>query len=109
MPGGPIDIFVDLDALSGVQQELTTLLSALTGIEDGEAAKADAVSMGSPAVAEAVQRFAVRWAEGRDAIVENLQACKNYAASAVAQYSQLESELSQAVAPTGATTAGGPP
>ena len=93
---GPVDVYVDLDALNSVQQELTTLLNALTGVDNGEAAKADAESMGSPAVADAVRRFASNWAEGRDAIVENLQACQRYAATAVEQYHQTENALSQA-------------
>jgi hypothetical protein len=98
---GPVDVYVDLDALNSVQQELTTLLNALTGVDNGEAAKADAESMGSPMVAAAVQRFAQNWAEGRDVIVENLQACQRYAASAVATYSQTEAALSQAGAAEG--------
>ena len=97
------ELFVDLDALDGVQRELTTLITALN--ELGACPAVDEGSLGSHDVAEAVDRFVKSWDDGRQHLVDSLQACQRFAQTAVEHYTQNENALQGALAP--ATAEGG--
>lgn len=94
-----VDIFVDIDELHRVYRELESLVTELDELASGPAAEVSAASMGSADVADAVHRFAQRWAEGRDRITENLRACLRYAATAAEQYARTEDGLRSAMVP----------
>jgi hypothetical protein len=98
MPSTAGELFVDLEALDGVQRELTVLINALN--ELGVRPAADGSSMGSEHVADAVHRFVTSWDSGRSHLLENLQACQRFAQTAVEHYTQTENALQSAMEPT---------
>ncbi len=97
MSGAEGELFVDLDALDGVQRELTTLITALN--ELGVRPAVDGRAMGSQDVADAVDRFVKSWDDGRQHLVESLQACQRFAQTAVEHYTKTENALQSAVEP----------
>lgn len=96
---GAVDLFVDITELDRVQQELSTLISALVELGSRNMVHADAASMGSQDVADALNRFVTSWDSGRQHITENLQACQKYAAMAAQAYSQTETALQGVLQP----------
>ncbi|MDN5854325.1 MAG: hypothetical protein L0K86_16025 [Actinomycetia bacterium] len=99
MTSGPIDLYVDLGELGRVQQELASLLSALTDLGGNTAVEPS--DIGSADVADAVRHFVSAWGDARNRIIENVRACQQLVAAAVSAYQQTDDGLRSVLQPTG--------
>ncbi|MCE3552389.1 hypothetical protein LWC33_13070 [Pseudonocardia sp. RS11V-5] len=88
----PGELFVDFDELGRIQQELSTLIGALSEL-GSRRAPLPGDEIGAREVADAVGHFEQSWQGGRDQLIENLRACQEYAALALEHYTKTETML----------------
>ena len=98
--GTPVDVFVDLDALIGLQSDLAAVRAGLEAMRNGVPG-ADPGALGSAEVAHAVTDFVAGWRDGRERILDELNQCVSGLADAIAAYQQTEAALRTAVAGPG--------
>ena len=87
------DVYLDFDQLEQVRDDLRALVGSLTELSTRRHVPVSADSMGSPDVADAVERFRHRWADAGERVVANLRACLDYANLALDQYRSTETTL----------------
>jgi hypothetical protein len=92
--GGPVELFVDIEELGRLRNELQTLESEL-GDLPAQGAGADPGALGAD-VAGAVDGFAVFWNDGRARITENVGQCRVLAEGAAEAYTGAENAIQNA-------------
>lgn len=97
---GPVDVFVDLDALISLQADLQAVRAGLDAF-GAAAACSDPRTVGSAAVAHAVDAFVDGWRDGRQRITDELSQCIAGLADAIAAYQHGEAALRAVTAGTG--------
>lgn len=97
--GGPVDVFVDIDALADVASDLTRLTSQLADLARSPILHLEGEAAGSEDVAEAVARFLSRWEMARGELAGKLQGARAFAQAAADAYLKTEEGLSACLAP----------
>jgi uncharacterized protein YyaL (SSP411 family) len=97
MTTGPVDVVVDTTTLRDVGRELQSLIAALDGAS--YQAATDPAAMGGTDVADAVDRFLRRWADGRGDTVAKLRDCLTHVENAIDAYEATEGCLQRASLP----------
>ena len=90
--GAPVDVFVDVDALIGLRDDLEAVRAGLDAVRDG-ATGGDPAVLGSAAVARAVDEFVGGWRDGRRRILDELGQCVSGLTDAITAYEQTEAGL----------------
>jgi hypothetical protein len=93
--GGPVELFVDIEELSRLRNELQALETELGDLPT-QVAGADPGAMGGDDVAGAVDQFAVFWNDGRARITENVGQCRVLAEGAAEAYTGAENAIENA-------------
>ena len=93
--GEPVELFVDVEELGRLRNELQTLEFEL-GDLGAQGVGADPGALGAD-VADAVDRFAVFWNDGRTRITENIGQCRALAEGAAEAYTGTENAIQNAV------------
>ena len=92
--GDPVELFVDIEELGRLRNELQTLEFELGELAT-QGVGADAGALGAD-VAGAVDRFAVFWNDGRSRITENIGQCRVLAEGAAEAYTGTENAIRNA-------------
>jgi hypothetical protein len=94
--GGPVELFVDIEALGRLRNEIQTLEAELGDLPTQEGMNTDATALGGDDVAGAMDRFAVFWNDGRARVTENIGQCRVLAEGAAEAYTGAENAIQNA-------------